>query len=351
MYLGLQFGHYLVKDFINNGGFGMVFEAEDTRNARVVAIKILKLNPDRGTLAEFDNEDELLFKLRGSSNVIARIDAGTGKIPLTQTPSFMPIELDVHYIVMELAQACLEDLLAYRDILGWQERIRLFRGLVKGMHQMHLKEVVHRDLKAGNCLVVWQGRGHTETKVSDLGRSRDLKNPPKHHALEYLAGRGDLRFAPPELLWMQGFDNPRVWMQADLYGLGSVLFELATGQGITGVALGSGPDHCHRISKMPPNLRRAHFESQIGDMRGRYELAFDMFKAELPKSIANQMTELVRQLCDPDPSKRVPRVIAKSQTERPGLQWLLRRVDILARMLRNAEAQEEKNRRRKESKP
>jgi hypothetical protein len=135
---------------------------------------------------------------------------------------------------------------------------------------------------------------------------------------------------------MQGVDKAVVWQLVDLYGLGSILYELATGQGITAIALGSGLDRIAEVKNLPPRTRKARYESQTSDLRLRYEDAFDKFQAEMPRNIANYATQLVRQLCDPDPARRLPKIVGRPVRVQDGLDWLIRRVDILAKMNKHA---------------
>src|SRR3546814_12706888 len=98
---------------------------------------------------------------------------------------------------------------------------------------MHSRRIVHRDLKSSNALLFNVDSRKPAVKISDLGRSCLTTEPPRFSTQQYVAGRGDLSFAPPELLWLQGDNDPGHYRQADLYLVGSVLFELATAQGIT----------------------------------------------------------------------------------------------------------------------
>ena len=108
--------------------------------------------------------------------------------------------------VLVLASGDVCELTADPDLLNkldWSERLWLLRGAVKGVHQMHLRNVAHRDLKSANCLLVVQG-SRSEVRVADLGRAKDFTHAPTLAPFDYLRGRGDFRFAAPEYLWMQG---------------------------------------------------------------------------------------------------------------------------------------------------
>jgi eukaryotic-like serine/threonine-protein kinase len=339
LYLGQTLSHYRVDDYLAPGHFGLVFEGTDVRTDDKVAIKILKQGGHTAAAMEFDTEDDLLGRLARASHVVDRIDSGNEPIVVNVPASGVDVPIQVRFLVLELADGCLEDLIVNPTALSWLERLRLFRGVAKGVHQMHLNDMAHRDIKSSNGLLFVSGQS-TEANVSDLGRSRDLTAPARFAAHDYLFGRGDLRFAAPEMLWMQASDAPDVWRRADLYGLGSLLFEVATGQGITGVALGNGPDILRRAAALAPPDRLDDYRSRLASVRSRFNLAFDLFETSVPPPIRQQSGQLLRLLCDPDPLKRTPPIApGRRRPASDGLNWLLIRVTILERTLRHAEAQ------------
>lgn len=339
LYSGQTLGEFHISEFLAGGNFGLVFAGEHTASGQPVAIKVLSQKAGAEGLIEFFTERDLLRELRPSSSVVRYIDDGEEFIIVEALATGAQAPITAQFLVMELAAGCFEELLANRSELGWNDRLQLLRGAVRGVHQMHLKDMVHRDIKSTNCLLFLNGN-ETRSKISDLGRARDLTQPARFTARQYLAGRGDLRFAPPELLWLQGVDDAHVWKRADVYGLGSLLFETATGQGITGIALGSGPRLAQQLALMAPAERHSDFRSRIAELRARYSAAHDIFAAEVPPSIRKHATELLRQLCDPDPMRRLPQ-IAPGRRRSPdgGLEWLLKRITILQKTLHNAERQ------------
>ncbi|MCU1497712.1 MAG: tyrosine protein kinase:Serine/threonine protein kinase [Acidimicrobiales bacterium] len=351
LYLGQDLGGYRVEEFLAEGGFALVFRATCNNSGAQVALKILRQNPQPENQMEFASEGELLAKLKSCSNVVGLIGSGEEPLDVIVAGTGVRFPIPVRFHVLELAAGCLEELLFAPTPLPWPERLALYRGAAKGVHQMHDKEIVHRDLKSSNCLL-FVDRGSTDCQISDLGRSRDLTRPARFAAQDYLHGRGDLRFAPPEFLWLQGTDNPMQWRQADLYGMGSLFFEMATGQGITGVALGSGITTVKSAWAMHPDVRRAAFEAQRNSMRSQYVVAFDLLQNALPPSIRQIGTQMVRQLCDPDPAMRTPRQgFGKRRGVESGLNWLLRRTSAMILTLNHASRQaaaiaESKERRR-----
>ena len=242
------------------------------------------------------------------------------------------VEVPISYIVLELADACLADLLADRHLLAWEERLLLLRHVVKGVHQMHLQGIVHRDLKSENALVFAIPREGFTTKIADLGRSRDLNQPVRFVAQDYLIGRGDWRFAPPEFLWWLGADDPTSFRQADLYLLGSVLFELGTGQGVTSMAFGDVLAVLNATAVLDPAVRAREYRARLSEIRARYAPPFRLFADEIHLVLRYEAVGLLRQLCDPDPARRETRFRADRANGTWGLEWILRRIDILRKL-------------------
>lgn len=274
--------------------------------------------------------------MTGARGVVDILDAGDVTVNVVVAGGVAQFAVKLQYHVLELAEGSLDELLIGLSALDWPSRLALFRNIVLGVHQMHGKQLVHRDLKAANCLLFAEGSGLT-AKLSDLGRSRDLSQAPGTLPLDYVYGRGDPDFAPPELLWGLGDDSPLTHRCADLYGLGSVLCELAVGQGITGLALFPQAATVMAHRSLPPAQRRAAYQARLAEIRDWYHPIFQIFDAAAPAAIRQHAGRLIRQLCDPEPQRRLPQVALGKRAPRPNdLCWLLDRVDVLRLTLGNA---------------
>ena len=203
LYTGQTFaghnGTYLVGGLIGSGGFGGVFEGVDQSTREDVAIKVLAFNgrPANAQI-EFEAEIELLGLLVACSNIVTLLDKGIYNVSLTTSGLVFPVQLP--FMVLDRAAVGLEDLLAHRHKLSWLDRLRLYRDIVKGNHQMHLKRLVHRDLKSANALVYEQ----EPTGASPIsGEARTLASLRAFHPTNTRPAE-ELRFAPPELLWGLG---------------------------------------------------------------------------------------------------------------------------------------------------
>jgi eukaryotic-like serine/threonine-protein kinase len=319
---------------LGDGNFSLVYEVEDLRSPTDCAIKVLSLSQqDSQGLFEFKREATLLALLSHCSNVIDLVETGSAKVSVKMTESELPIELDVNYMVLERADATLTELLVNRHAVGWGDRLKLFRDVAKGVHQMHDRYVVHRDLKCDNTLLTRE-RVEVRAKVSDLGRSRNTREPTPMPAAAYEMGRGDLRFAPPEFLWGLGTETAEEMRRADLFLLGSILFEFATGQGLTGLVLGDPRGILKSKMDFSREVRVQDFDNNRTRIQSDFESAYQLFADELPRPIRAGALELIRLLTDVTPDRREPRYV---KTRNPwDLQWLLNRVDRLSLELRIA---------------
>jgi serine/threonine protein kinase len=336
MLSGQSLAGYKVQDYRGSGAFAHVFNAENVNTGAQVALKVL--DPGAGTAQhrEFDNEGDLLKALLRCSAIVDIEDtlrasvAVSTVLPGATSPQ---IQVPVRFHVLERADQCLDELLLYRQSLDWGAKLALYRQAVLGIHQMHLAHVAHRDSKAENCLVFLRPRNHVDVKLSDLGRSRDLRQAGAAKPSDYQWGRGDPSFAPPEMFWLLGTDTPECHRRADLYGIGSILYEVATGQGLTAAALGSGVPYLHRAAAWTPTQREANYAAELPNLRAALDTAFDMLDSEVPTHLRSYFLQLLRHLCDPDPIRREEVLRdGKHLITALDLQWILRKVDIMSRV-------------------
>jgi len=207
-----QWEHFRLEEKLGDGGFGVVYRAQDMRGDRTVALKVLRLKHTSDYSEgkkRFENEARGVLALR-HPHVIRGFEAGV----IAGRP----------YLSMELARCSLHDLLAQRGQLPWREAVELILQAARGLAELHDQSFIHRDLKPGNLLLMQDGR----LKIADLGlvtapQNEDsaLAGPPT--TMGRTVGTTDY-MSPEQCL------GSRVGVAADIYSLGMVLFRMIAGR-------------------------------------------------------------------------------------------------------------------------
>src|SRR5688572_12819 len=102
-------GRFEVGDFRAAGGFCLLFEGHDTRDGRSVALKILRQGVTAVNVEEFETEAQLLARFGASSNVVNIHEALTDTIQVQPVGTTIQVPLPVRYLVLELADASLDE--------------------------------------------------------------------------------------------------------------------------------------------------------------------------------------------------------------------------------------------------
>jgi eukaryotic-like serine/threonine-protein kinase len=208
-------GPYKLLEQIGEGGFGVVFMAEQTRPVRrKVALKVVKPGMDtRQVVARFEAERQALA-LMDHPNIAQVFDGG-------ETPAGRP------YFVMELVRGIPITDFCDHNHLTVCERLELFIPVCQAVQHAHQKGVIHRDLKPSNVLVTLHD-GTPVPKVIDFGiaKAMDQKLTDKSLFTGFTQIIGTPIYMSPEQAEMSGMD---VDTRADIYALGVLLYELLTG--------------------------------------------------------------------------------------------------------------------------
>jgi WD40 repeat protein/serine/threonine protein kinase len=212
---GTVIGPYKLLEQIGEGGFGVVFLAEQTRPVRrKVALKVLKPGMDtRQVVARFEAERQALA-LMDHPNIAKVLDAGA-------TPSGRP------YFVMELVKGVPITDFCDQHQLTPRQRLQLFVSVCQAVQHAHQKGIIHRDLKPSNVLVTV----HDTTpvvKVIDFGVVKALGQELTDKTLctGFAQVIGTPLYMSPEQAGQSGLD---VDTRTDVYALGVLLYELLTG--------------------------------------------------------------------------------------------------------------------------
>jgi serine/threonine protein kinase/Flp pilus assembly protein TadD len=212
---GSQIGPYKLLEQVGEGGFGVVFMAEQERPVRRrVALKVLKPGVDtRQVIARFEAERQALAMM-DHPHIARVLDAGA-------TEGGRP------YFVMELVKGVpITDYCDHHQ-LAPRERLELFVTVCQALQHAHQKGIIHRDIKPSNVLVTLHD-DKPVVKVIDFGiakaTSGQLTDKTLYTGFAQLIGTP--LYMSPEQASMSGLD---VDTRSDIYSLGVLLYELLTG--------------------------------------------------------------------------------------------------------------------------
>ena len=212
--IGKEISHYRILSKLGSGGMGVVYEAEDVRLGRRVALKFLpeKLACDQIALQRFEREARAASSLN-HPNICTIYEV--------EEHDHQPV------IVMELLEGESLKQRIREGQISTDELLDFGIQISDALEAAHAKGIIHRDMKPGNIFVVGRGR----VKILDFGLAKVL---PPHVAQDQseeesltLEGviPGTTSYMSPEQVRGEEIDE-----RSDLFSLGVVLYEMATGR-------------------------------------------------------------------------------------------------------------------------
>jgi serine/threonine protein kinase len=214
--IGKTISHFKITAKLGEGGMDEVFQAEDTKLGRQVAIKVppAEMADDPERLARFQREARSLAALDHPNIVSAHsIEEADG----------------VHFLVMSLAEGRTLEQVIPSEGLSPSRELELAIPLTEALAAAHAKEITHRDLKPSNVMVTDDG----QVKVLDFGLAKLTEEAPSDDSIQLpteLLTREGLMVGTPSYMSPEQATGDTVGPRPDVFSLGILLYEMATGE-------------------------------------------------------------------------------------------------------------------------
>lgn len=231
---------YLIEEKVGVGGMAKVYRAKDTLLNRDVAVKVLKdeYMDDEDFLKKFAMEAQSAASLT-HANIVSVYDVGSSEVDSKRH----------NYIVMELVVGkTLKEIIQEKGPLSPDEIVNYGIQIAKALECAHNNKVIHRDIKPHNILI----DNDNNLKVTDFGIARISSAATITYTSSVL---GTVHYISPEQAKGKFIDE-----KSDIYSLGIVLYEMATGQvpfdadNAVGIALKHLQDPLVAPKELIPNL-------------------------------------------------------------------------------------------------
>jgi len=209
-------GRYQVGELVGRGGMADVFEGQDLRLGRKIAIKLLKsdLANDENFESRFAKEAQASAKM-AHPTIVRIYDAGE-EVSTDSNGN----QIKTPFIIMEYVKGKLLRDLMHDKRLSIGEAIDFAKGVLTALEISHRAGIIHRDIKASNIMITEEG----QVKVMDFGIARAISDSSETQA--HSSGIvGTAQYFSPEQARGEAVDA-----RTDLYSTGVLLYEMLAGR-------------------------------------------------------------------------------------------------------------------------
>ena len=212
--VGKSLSHYQIEAELGRGGMGIVYQAQDTKLARTVAIKVLPAGAlaSEDDRARFDREAKAAAALNHPNiAIVYEVDQAT---PSDAPPGTAPSS----FIAMEFIEGESLEAKVKSGPMNIDEALRIALEIASGLEAAHEKNIVHRDIKSANVMLTKKG----VAKILDFGLAQTAQSTKLTMMGSTL---GTVAYMSPE----QARGEP-VDLRTDIWALGTVLYEMISGR-------------------------------------------------------------------------------------------------------------------------
>lgn len=202
-----EIGRYEISAELGQGAMGTVYKARDPLLDRIVAIKTISLNLPKDEVAEYEARFYQEARAAGQlshPNIVTIYDIGKSE--------------DLAYMAMEYLEGQeLRKLLGASVPIPIENALSIGAQVAEALHYAHEREIVHRDVKPANVMILNDG----QVKITDFGIARMRTNEVKTMTGMIL---GSPKYMSPEQV-----AGKRADQRSDIFSLGVVVYEMLTG--------------------------------------------------------------------------------------------------------------------------
>jgi len=290
---GTVIGRYKLLQKIGEGGYGVVYMAEQEQPVRRrVALKVIKLGMDtKNVIARFEAERQALAMM-DHPNIAQVFDAGATE---TGRPFF----------VMELVNGVKITEYCDQNQVGLEQRLELFIQICHAIQHAHQKGIIHRDIKPSNILVTLHD-GVPVPKVIDFGIAKATEERLTDKTLFTAHAQliGTPAYMSPEQVELSGLG---VDTRSDIYSLGVLLYELLTGKTPfdTKELLKSGVDEMRRtLREREPTTPSAKLRTLAGEELTKTAMQRQVEPPQLLSQLRGDLDWIVLKALEKDRNRR-----------------------------------------------
>lgn len=206
---------YLINFLVARGGMGNIYQVNDIKMGRIVALKLLRseFSDDPVIVRRFQRETEAISNLK-HPNICQMYESGC-------TPE------GIHYFTMEFLEGhALDQVIKEKHVLSPDVAVEYMIQVAHGLCDAHDHGIIHRDLKPANIFIVHEANAVDYIKVLDFGVAKMEENVQE---IQEKLTRAGSTLGTPYYMSPEQIQGAEVDARTDIYALGVILWECVFG--------------------------------------------------------------------------------------------------------------------------